>query len=82
MRRKGSLQTIMLDSRVHIARISRYRGQRGHGYGSVLSGLFRSAIPMLKRIGKQALTPGAHVASDMLSEKRLGILLVPVYVKV
>lgn len=48
------------------------RGQRGHGFGSVLSGLFRSAMPMLKRIGKQALTTGAHIASDMLSGKKFG----------
>src|SRR5688572_1989982 len=45
------------------------RGQRGHGFGSVLSGLFRSAMPMLKRIGKQALTTGTHIASDMLGGK-------------
>ena len=45
------------------------RGQRGHGFGSVLSGLFRSAMPMLKRIGKQALTTGAYIASDMLGGK-------------
>lgn len=48
------------------------RGQRGHGFGSVLSGLFRSALPMLKRVGKQALTTGAHIASDMLSGKKFG----------
>ena len=46
------------------------RGQRGHGFGSVLSGLFRSAMPMLKRIGKQALTTGAYIASDMLGGKK------------
>jgi len=46
------------------------RGQRGHGFGSVLSGLFRSAMPMLKRIGKQALTTGVYIASDMLSGKK------------
>src|ERR1700743_3067076 len=46
------------------------RGQRGHGFGSVLSGLFRSAMPMLKRIGKQALTTGAYTASDMLDGKK------------
>ena len=45
------------------------RGQRGHGFGSVLSGLFRSAMPMLKRIGKQALTTGAYIASDLLGGK-------------
>lgn len=48
------------------------RGQRGHGFGSVLSGLFRSAMPMLKRIGKQALTTGAYIAKDMLSGKKFG----------
>ena len=35
------------------------RGQRGHGLGSILSGLFRSALPMLRRglatFGKHAL---------------------------
>src|SRR6266516_1969994 len=48
------------------------RGQRGHGFGSVLGGLFRNALPMLKRIGKQALTTGAHIASDMLGGKNFG----------
>ena len=46
------------------------RGKRGHGFGSVLSGLFRSAMPMLKRIGKQALTTGAYIARDMLAGKK------------
>lgn len=45
------------------------RGQRGHGIGSVLGGLFRSAMPMLKRIGGQALRTGAQIASDMTSGK-------------
>ena len=45
------------------------RGQRGHGFGSVLSGLFRSAAPMLRRIGKTALTTGAQIASDLLGGK-------------
>src|SRR5688572_27996767 len=45
------------------------RRQRKHGFGSVLSGLFSSAVSMLKRIGKQALTTGAHIASDMLGGK-------------
>jgi hypothetical protein len=36
------------------------RGQRGHGFGSVLSGLFRSAVPMLKRIEKRHLQQ-AHI---------------------
>jgi hypothetical protein len=42
------------------------RGQRGHGLGSVLSGLFRSALPMLKNIGKQALQTGLSVATDVV----------------
>ena len=45
------------------------RGQRGHGFGSVLSGLFRSAMPMLKRIREQALTTGTYIASDPLGGK-------------
>jgi len=46
-----------------------YRGQRGHGIGSTIMGLFRSAAPMLKRglaaFGKQALGTGLQIASDM-----------------
>jgi hypothetical protein len=42
------------------------RGQRGHGIGSVLGGLFRSALPMLKRIGGQIVRGGAGIAKDML----------------
>ena len=44
------------------------RGQRGHGLGSMLSGLFRSAVPMLKRglatFGKHALKTGLEIAGD------------------
>ena len=42
------------------------RGQRGHGIGSVLSSLFRSALPMLKNIGKNALQTGLNVATDVV----------------
>ena len=45
------------------------RGQRGHdrhGLGSVLSGLIRSALPMLKNFGKQALQTGINVATDVV----------------
>ena len=42
------------------------RGQRGHGLGSVLSGLFRSALPMIKNMGKQALQTGLNVATDVV----------------
>jgi len=46
-----------------------YQGQRGHGLGSILSGLFRSAVPLIKRrlafFGKQALRTGAEIAGDV-----------------
>lgn len=46
------------------------RGQKGHGLGSMLSGLFRSAMPMIKRglasFGKQALKTGLEVANDVM----------------
>ena len=45
------------------------RGQRGHGLGSMLSGLFRSAFPMIKRglanFGKHALKTGLEIANDV-----------------
>ena len=45
------------------------RGQRGHGLGSLLGGLFRSAFPMIKRglaaFGKQALKTGLEIAKDV-----------------
>jgi hypothetical protein len=46
------------------------RGQREHGVGSVLGGLFRSALTVLKRVGSQALRTGARIASDMASGKK------------
>ena len=46
-----------------------YHGQRGHGLGSILSGLFRSAVPLIRRglafFGKQALKTGAQIANDV-----------------
>ena len=55
--------------------MSFYRGsshlQRGHGLGGLLGGLFRSAIPLLKKgataIGKQALQTGMEIADDVMS---------------
>jgi hypothetical protein len=45
-------------------------GQRGHGLGSFLSGLFRRAMPFLTRsaksFGKRALQTGLNVANDMV----------------
>src|SRR5215470_6114747 len=46
------------------------RGQAGHGLGSMLSSLFRSAFPMIKRglatFGKHALKTGFEIAHDMV----------------
>jgi len=49
-----------------------YRGapvQRGHGIGSFLGGLFRAALPMLRKgavaVGKEALSAGANVLDDV-----------------
>ena len=41
-------------------------GQRVHGLGSVLSGLFRSALPMIKNFGRNALQTGLNVATDVV----------------
>jgi hypothetical protein len=47
------------------------RGQRGHGLGSMLSGFFRSAFPMIKRglaaFGKHALKTGLEIANDVVA---------------
>ena len=49
------------------------RMQRGHGIGSVLGGLFRSAVPLIKKgvstLGKQALRSGLEFAGDLLQGK-------------
>ncbi len=46
------------------------RVQRGHGFGSFLSGLFRSALPILKSgakvLGKQVLRTGLQIANDVV----------------
>ena len=48
-------------------------GMRGAGLGSVLSGLFRSAVPLLKKGGKvllkEGLSSGLHVAQDVIGGK-------------
>ena len=45
--------------------------QKGHGLGSILGSLFRSATPLLKsigkKVGKQILQSGLQVADDVLS---------------
>jgi len=47
------------------------RMQRGYGLGSVLSGMFRTAIPFLKSgvkaLGKEALRTGVNIGQDVLS---------------
>lgn len=52
------------------------KGQRGHGLGSMLSGLFRSAMPIVKKglstIGKSALKTGLSIAGDVLEGKNAG----------
>ena len=48
-------------------------GMRGAGLGSVLSGLFRSAVPLLKKGGKallkEGISSGLHVAQDVIGGK-------------
>lgn len=48
-----------------------YRGQRGHGLGSVLGRVFRFALPMLKKglayVGKHVARTGQEIAEDVLS---------------
>lgn len=49
--------------------------QRGYGLGGILGGLFRSAMPLLRRgvraLGKQALKTGVNIAQDALSGQNL-----------
>ena len=51
------------------------RMQRGYGVGSVLSGMFRAAVPFLRKgaqaLGKQALRTGLDVGRDVLSGRKL-----------
>ena len=50
--------------------------QRGHGLGSILSGLFRSAFPLLKRglsfLGKKALSKGAEIVGNVAGDVAQG----------
>ena len=46
------------------------RNQIGHGFGSVLGGLFRTVAPILKRFGGQALRTGAMILGDMAQGKK------------
>src|SRR5215470_16234911 len=57
-----------------------HRGQRGHGLGSILSGFFRFAFPLIKKglgfvskqLGKQALSTGYDIVKDIAEGKPLG----------
>lgn len=52
------------------------RMQRGHGLGSVFSGLFRSALPLIARgakaLGKRALQASLQVANDVAEGSSFG----------
>jgi hypothetical protein len=43
----------------------------GNGIGSIFSGLFRSAMPLLKTGAKKLLSTGADVLSDVVSGENL-----------
>ncbi len=49
------------------------RSQRGHGIGSIFSGLWRTVFPILKRVapalGRKALQTGVQIADDVTSGK-------------
>ena len=46
------------------------RYQRGHGLGSIIGSLFKSAVPLLKRgaktLGREALKRGLNLTSDVM----------------
>ena len=51
------------------------RVQRGHGFGSLFSGLLRTVAPLIRRgavaLGKRALTTGAQTAGDVVAGKNV-----------
>ena len=51
------------------------RVQRGHGFGSLFSGLLRSVAPLIKRgavaLGKRALTTGAQITGDVVAGQNI-----------
>ena len=55
------------------------RSIRGHGLGSLLAGIGRAVVPLLKRGGKALLREGARtglqVAQDVMSGQRVGTAL-------
>ena len=59
--------------------VGRRNSIRGHGLGSLLAGIGRAVVPLLKRGGKVLLKEGARtglqVAQDVLSGHRVGSAL-------
>ena len=51
------------------------RVQRGHGFGSLFSGLLRSVAPLIKRgalaLGKRALKTGGQIAGDVVAGQNI-----------
>ena len=51
------------------------RVQRGHGFGSLFSGLLQTVAPLIRRgavaLGKRALTTGAQIAGDVVAGKNV-----------
>ena len=51
------------------------RVQRGHGFGSLFSGLLRSVAPLIRRgaiaLGKRALSTGVQIAGDTVAGKNI-----------
>lgn len=52
------------------------RYQRGHGLGSILSGLFRKVVPFItdnaRSIGKNLLRTGVDIAQDVIHGQKFG----------
>ena len=51
------------------------RVQKGHGLGSVFGGLFKAAMPLLKKgaktLGREALRTGLNIAGDVVQGKNV-----------
>lgn len=73
---KGQYETYYLDQSGNgLPVFVGYKGQKGHGLGNVLGGLFRKAMPMIKKglttFGKHALKTGLEIADDVVHGKTL-----------
>ena len=51
------------------------RYQRGHGLGSIFAGLFKAAMPLLKKgaktLGREALKTGLNIAGDVVQGRNI-----------